>query len=76
MFATQRPPDHAIHTEVLIVKLPQAHQIVDDRLLLSPTSEFRYIARILNHTDRIEPRAKPKYNRKKQIQYRMERICG
>ncbi len=47
-------PIHANVAEILIVKLPKAKKLVDDRLLLASTTQFRHVSRIFNHTVYVE----------------------
>ena len=54
VLTSNRPSDHASYAEVLVVKLPQAQQFVDDSFLLSSTSKFWYVARILDHAIYVE----------------------
>lgn len=75
VFASQRPPDHAIHTKILLIKFPQAQQFVDNRLLLSPTSELWHITRIFSHANGVEPCAEAVCNAKNQIKYGMRSVC-
>lgn len=35
VLASQRHADHAMHTEVLLIKLPETQKIINSRLLLS-----------------------------------------
>lgn len=55
MFASQWPSNHAVYAEILIVKLPQAEQLVNNCFLLRPTPKLGYVARVFDHTNGIEP---------------------
>lgn len=76
MFASQWPSDHAVYTEILIVKFPQAQQLVDDCFLLRATPKFGYVTRVLDHTDGIEPCTQSITHSEENIVNRMGRICS
>jgi DNA-directed RNA polymerase subunit H (RpoH/RPB5) len=54
MFASQGHSDHARDTEVLIIKFPEAQQLIDDCLLLRETTKFGDVARLVKHSAGIE----------------------
>ena len=58
MLASQRHPNHAGNAEILLIKLPQAEQFIDNNLLLCEAAEFRYKARFIEHCAEIEVPAK------------------
>jgi len=58
MLASQRHANHAGNAEILLIKLPQAEQFIDNNLLLREAAEFRYKARLVEHCAEIEVPAK------------------
>jgi hypothetical protein len=54
VLAPQRLPYHAVGTEVGGIELPQAHQLVNDGLLLCSPSKFWDVARVMKHAAEIE----------------------
>jgi hypothetical protein len=54
MLASQRHSNHARNAEVLLIKLPQAQQLIDDNLLLSEAAEFGHKPRLIEHRAEIE----------------------
>jgi hypothetical protein len=54
MLASQRHSNHARNAEVLLIKLPQAQQLIDDSLLLRETAEFGHKPRLIEHRAEIE----------------------
>lgn len=57
MLTPQRSSYHAVHAKVLIVKLPQAKQLLYDALLLASPAGFGHESRISNHAEIIKVRA-------------------
>jgi len=58
MLASQRHPNHAGNAEILLIKLPQAEQFIDNNLLLCEAAEFSHKARLIEHCAEIEVPAK------------------
>lgn len=57
MLTSQRRPDHALHTKVRLVKLPEADELINNSLLLRNTIQFRYKAWVASHAAVVEPSA-------------------
>ncbi len=49
MFTADRPPNHALHAEVLFVVLPRLEQLLDDSFLLVSAPGLGHVARVLDH---------------------------
>jgi hypothetical protein len=60
MLAPQGHSDHARDTEILIIKFPNAQQLIDDCLLLRETTKFGDVARLIKHGTEIEVAAESK----------------
>lgn len=69
MLASYGLPNHAHDAKSLIVKFPQADQLVDDRLLLGATSKLWYVAWIFKYRISVEVGAKAiSYGEKKIVE--------
>ena len=68
MLASQRLSYHAGDAKVLVIKLPQAQEVINNSLLLVPTGQFRYISWIFDHAVNIEICAEAVGDRKKEVQ--------
>lgn len=49
VLAAQGSPQQARCAEILLIKLPETQELVNDRLLLASTSQLRDESRILKH---------------------------
>jgi hypothetical protein len=58
MLASQRHSNHAWNAKVLLIKLPQAQQLVYDNLLLCETAKLRNKPRLIEHCAEVEIPAK------------------
>ena len=54
MLAPQRHPNHTGDAEILVIKLPQAQELINNSLLLSKAAELGNIARFVSHATEIE----------------------
>jgi hypothetical protein len=68
MLASQRRADHARNTEMRLVILPLADQLIDDGLLLGNAVEFRYKARVIDHGPDVEESCKAEENGEEKIE--------
>ena len=69
---------HAQSTEVLVIKLPKAKEIVDDGLLLAPATRLWDKARVFDHAEDIEVRTSTICYTEYEIKERIRSIgiCG
>ena len=61
------PSDHARYTEILVIELPQAQQLVNDCFLLGTASKLWYVARVFDHAVCVEICTKSVTDQEKQI---------
>ena len=54
MLAPNRHPDHAVNAKILVIKLPETDQVVDNGFLRSATAKLRDVAGILSHGHCVE----------------------
>lgn len=54
MFTSERHPNHTLHTEILVIKFPQAQQFVDSSLLFRKTRQLRYVSWLVEHGAEVE----------------------
>lgn len=71
MLTSEWCADHASHTEVVLIILPQLQQLVNGGLLLRDTVEPRYKAWLKNHCRGIKVCCQPKKNGKHQVEQEM-----
>jgi hypothetical protein len=71
MFASQGHSNHAGNAEILLIKLPQFQQLIDDNLLLRETAKLRHKSRLVEHCAEIEIPTKSIECCKGQITYRI-----
>ena len=69
MLASYWHPDHTVNAKVLVIKLPETDQVVDDRFLRSATAKLRDVAGILSHGHCVEIRAHGKGDCEEKIEY-------
>jgi hypothetical protein len=66
VLASQRHSNHAWNAKVLLIKLPQAQQLVNDNLLLCETTKFGDKSRLIEHRAEVEISTKSiKYSEEK-----------
>ena len=58
MFAPHRHSNVAQYTVIPVIVLPQAEELVDDRLLLSTAIGFGYVSWVFQHGKSVEVGAK------------------
>ena len=73
VLAPKRPAYHTLDTEILIVKLPKTHKLIDDGLLIISTSCLGDITRILDHCNGIEVCAQGVADEKQKIEHKAGR---
>ena len=56
MFTTQRPSNHAVYAEILLIKLPLLKQLANHCSLFIPATKFWHIPRICDHGIEVEVR--------------------
>lgn len=49
MFTSEWHAYHTRHAKIMLIKLPEAQQLINDRFLLCQTSKFWNIARLIDH---------------------------
>ena len=76
VLAAERLPDHARHAEVVLVKLPQAQELVDDGLLFGDAVQFGDIARVKYHTGRIKVDRQTERAGKEKVEQGVVRKCS
>lgn len=54
MLTSERHPNHTLHTEILVVKFPQAQQFVDSSLLFCKTPQLWYVSWLVEHGAEVE----------------------
>jgi len=74
MLTPHRHPIHADNAEILIVKLPEAKQLIDDCLLLASTIQLGHVSRIFDHTVDVEIQGETVRGPKDDIQEEVLRI--
>lgn len=74
MLASKRPPDHTMRAEVLLVELSCLDQLLDNRLLLTPTAQFRDITRVFQHGSKVEVCTQTVEGAKQNVEKRVRHI--
>jgi len=74
MLTPHRHSVYALHTKVLIIELPKAKKLFNDRLLLASTAQFWHIAWIFEHAVDVKVHAETVRDTKQDIKQEVFRI--